>query len=158
MPRGKYRIRKPALAPDPVYRSQLVNRLINYVMQAGKKDTARRIVYRALDIAKKQLGQEPVAILEGAVKQASPLLEVRPRRIGGATYQVPMEVRPERKTMLAIRWMVEAARGKRGKPAEVFLAQEIMDAYKGEGAAIKKRDELHRMAEANRAFAHFTRF
>jgi len=158
MPRGKYRSRRPVIAPDPIYRSVLVAQLTNYVMQVGKKETARQIVYRALKAAAEQLKKEPLEVLEGAVKNASPLLEVRPRRIGGATYQVPSEVRPERKVMLSLRWIVDAAREKQGKPMAQFLAQEIMDAFKGEGTAIRKRDEMHRMAEANRAFAHFTRF
>ena len=158
MPRGKFRSRKPILSPDPVYESVLVHKLINYLMVGGKKETARNIVYRALDVVKDKTKQEPLTVLETAVKNASPLLEVRARRIGGANYQIPTEVRPERKAMLAIRWIVEAAREKQGKPMEVFLSNEILDAFKGEGTSIRKRDEMHRMAEANRAFAHFTRF
>jgi small subunit ribosomal protein S7 len=158
MPRGKYRSRRPVLGPDPVYRSLLVHKLINYVLERGKKYTAKTVVYAALKMVAEKIGKEPTEILETAVKNASPLLEVRARRIGGANYQIPTEVRPERKVMLALRWIVDAAREKQGKPMAEFLAQEILDAYKGEGTAIKKRDELHRMAEANRAFAHFTRF
>lgn len=158
MPRGKFRSRKPTLSPDPIYGSVLVHKLINYLMMSGKKETARNIVYRALAIVKDKTKKEPLGVLETAIKNASPLLEVRARRIGGANYQVPTEVRPERKTMLALRWIVEAARDKQGKPMEVFLSDEILDAFKGEGSAIRKRDEMHRMAEANRAFAHFTRF
>lgn len=158
MPRGKFRTRKPDLAPDPVHRSVLVHKLINYVMLGGKKHTARQVVYQALAVAGEKTKQDPIHLLETAVKNASPLLEVRARRIGGANYQVPTEVRPERKVMLALRWIVEAARGKQGKPMADFLANELIDAFKGEGSAVKKRDEVHRMAEANRAFAHFTRF
>ena len=146
------------LAPDPVYKSVLVAKLINYLMLAGKKETARNIVYEALKMAAKPTKKEPLAVLEEAVKNASPLLEVKARRIGGATYQVPTEVRPERKIMLSLRWIVDAAREKQGKPMQTYLAEEIVNAFKGEGTAIKKRDEMHRMAEANRAFAHFTRF
>jgi small subunit ribosomal protein S7 len=158
MPRGKYRVRKPPLAPDPVRHSILVHKLINYLMRRGKKETASDIVYQTLESIEQKMGKEPLEILETAVKNASPMLEVRARRIGGANYQIPTEVRPERKIMLALRWIVEAARGKQGRPMKEFLAQEIIDAFKGEGTAIRKRDEMHRMAEANRAFAHFTRF
>ncbi len=127
-------------------------------MLGGKKETARNIVYRAFALIKEKTKQEPLSVLETAIKNASPLLEVRARRIGGTNYQIPTEVRPERKIMLSLRWIIGAARAKQGKSMEVFLSDEILDAFKGEGSAIKKRDEIHRMAEANRAFAHFTRF
>ncbi|MCM8798140.1 MAG: 30S ribosomal protein S7 [Candidatus Omnitrophica bacterium] len=143
------------VSPDPIYNSKLIQRLINMVMWEGKKTIAEKIVYSALEIASQQLKVEPLEVIQKAVDNVRPLLEVRPRRVGGATYQVPMEVRPERSTALALRWMRDAARRKQGKPMEEKLAEEIVDAFKGQGSAIKKREETHKMAEANKAFAHF---
>ncbi|MCM8765860.1 MAG: 30S ribosomal protein S7 [Candidatus Omnitrophica bacterium] len=143
------------VSPDPIYNSKLIQRLINMVMWEGKKTIAEKIVYSALEIASQQLKVEPLEVIQKAVDNVRPLLEVRPRRVGGATYQVPMEVRPERSTALALRWMRDAARRKQGKPMEERLAVEIVDAFKGQGSAIKKREETHKMAEANKAFAHF---
>jgi small subunit ribosomal protein S7 len=145
-----------AIAPDPLYGNVTVQRLINKVMQRGKKSLAERIVYAALDEVKSKSGQEPVKVLDKALGNVMPLLEVRPRRVGGATYQVPIEVRPERRLSLGLRWLVEFARqrrDRRGMPAK--LAAEILDASVGQGGAVKKREDTHRMAEANKAFAHY---
>lgn len=149
------RAEKREIPPDPVYNSTLVQKLINMVMWEGKKTIAEKIVYSALEIASQKLGREPLEVLRKAVENARPLLEVRPRRVGGATYQVPMEVKPERGNTLALRWMRDFARRRRGKPMKEKLAEELIDAYKGQGLAVKKREETHKMAEANRAFAHF---
>jgi small subunit ribosomal protein S7 len=132
-------------------------RFINYVMKDGKKSTAEKIVYTALEKVKEVTKEDPIVIFEKALENASPLLEVSSRRVGGANYQVPREVRPERRFMLAVRWIIGAARSKKGKPMAEKLAEELMAAAKNEGAAIKKKQDTHRMAEANRAFAHFAR-
>ena len=145
--------RRSALQPDEVYGSVKVAKLINYVMERGKKDTARKVVYKAFDELKKE--GEPLAIFEDALEKAAPTVEVRSRRVGGANYQVPREVRPERRLSLGLRWMVEAAEGTKGKPMHESLAKEILSAHKGEGAAVTKKETTHRMAEANKAFAHF---
>src|ERR1700722_1440817 len=139
--------------PDDVYGSFKVAKLINYVMERGKKDTARKIVYQVMEELKKE--GDPVAIFEEALEKASPSVEVRSRRVGGANYQVPREVRPERRLALGLRWIVEAAEGTKGKPMNESLLHEIQSAYKGEGAAVTKKETTHRMAEANKAFAHF---
>ncbi|MBI2023235.1 30S ribosomal protein S7 [Candidatus Giovannonibacteria bacterium] len=147
---------KREIIPDPVYGSTLVSKFTNQIMQGGKKATAQKVMWGALEVIKKTKKEEdPVTILENAIKNVSPTVEVRPRRVGGATYQVPHEVRPERKLALALRWLTAAARGKKGKPMAEKLAEEILLAYKNEGSAIKKKLDTHRMAEANRAFAHF---
>jgi len=142
--------------PDRLYGSVVVTKLINYIMVDGKKSVAESIVYDALARAGKELETEPVKVLEEALNNTSPVLEVRSRRVGGATYQVPREVRPERRMQLSLRWLVAASRGhkKRHSMAEA-LAEEIVLAAKGEGDAVKKKENMHRMAEANRAFAHF---
>lgn len=145
--------RKNILEPDPVYGSLKVSKLVNYVMERGKKDTARKIVYKVMEELKKE--GDPVIILEEALEKASPSVEVRSRRVGGANYQVPREVRPERKLALGMRWIVEAAEGTKGKPMHESLLNEIKAAHKGEGAAVTKKETTHRMAEANKAFAHF---
>jgi len=155
MPRRNSAVKKDVL-PDPIYKSKVVTKLVNQVMQDGKKGLAQRIVYGAFDIVKEKMGIEPLEAFETALENIKPVLETKSRRVGGATYQVPMEIRPERRQTLAIRWMVSFARkrsGERGMDAK--LAGEIMDAYNSTGASIKKRDEMHRMAEANKAFAHF---
>jgi len=139
--------------PDEVYGSFKVAKLINYVMERGKKDTARKIVYKVMEELKKD--GDPVAILEEALEKAAPSVEVRSRRVGGANYQVPREVRPERRMALGLRWIVEAAEGTKGKPMAETLLNEIRAAYKGEGSAVTKKETTHRMAEANKAFAHF---
>ena len=148
---------KTTVKPDPRYGSLKVAKLINRVMVAGKKNAARKVVYGALEIAKeKSNGENPADILETALKNASPVTEVRSRRIGGVNYQVPREVRPERRLALSIRWMVEAARNKKGSPMSERLSAEILAASKNEGEAIKKKENTHKMAEANKAFAHFS--
>jgi small subunit ribosomal protein S7 len=136
-----------------MYGSVVVSKLINYVMERGKKDTARKIVYKVMEELKKD--GDPVALLNEALDKASPTVEVRSRRVGGANYQVPREVNPNRKLALGLRWIVEAAEGTKGKPMDKALLSELQAALKGEGAAVAKRETTHRMAEANKAFAHF---
>ena len=154
MPRRGRAVRRE-IAPDAKYQNMTVARLINRVMMRGQKLTARHIVYGALDIIEQQEKQSPVTVLEQAVRNATPLLEVKPRRVGGATYQVPVEVRPERALSLAIRWLVRSARARAGKSMAEKLAAELGDAARGQGATAKKREDTHKMAEANRAFAHY---
>ena len=146
-----------ALEKDERYSSQSVSRLVNYIMVRGQKETARKIVYAAFEEIKnaKEGGGDPVEIFETAVRNAGPQMEVRSRRVGGANYQVPREVRPERRLALALRWIIAAARKQKGKPMHRSLASEIMLAAREEGTAVKKKEDTHRMAEANRAFAHF---
>lgn len=142
--------------PDIVYNSQKLAKFINIVMQEGKKDIARSAVYKAFDIIKEKTGNpNPLEIFDTAIKNAGPMVEVRSRRIGGANYQVPREVRPERRTALAMRWIIGAARSKKGAPIHEKLAEELILASKNEGIAVKKRDDTHKMAESNKAFAHF---
>lgn len=143
--------------PDIEFDNVALARFINYVMHDGKKSVAERVVYGALDKIKQEHKVEPKEVFEKALENASPLVEVRSRRVGGANYQVPHEVRRERRFMLAARWIIGAARAKKGKPMADKLAEELFAAYKNEGAAIKKKQDVHRMAEANRAFAHFAR-
>lgn len=140
-------------AADPMYGSVKVSKLINYVMERGKKDTATKIVYKVMEELKKE--GDPVAILEDALEKASPTVEVRSRRVGGANYQVPREVNPQRRLALGLRWIVEAAEGTKGKPMAETLLAEIKAAHKGEGSAVSKKETTHKMAEANKAFAHF---
>jgi len=156
--RGKSTYKKHILKPDYRYNSVLLSKFINYLMADGKKEIATNIVYTAFDIIKKKINKEPLQIFDQAVENASPILEVKPRRIGGATYLVPIEVRPERRVTLALRAIVDATTKKQGKPAYEFLADEIMAAFNNEGSAIAKKDELHKMAEANKAFAHYAKF
>lgn len=142
--------------PDLVYNSQKLGKFINCVMWSGKKETARSIVYDALDIIKEKTGNpNPLEIFELALKNTGPTMEVRSRRIGGANYQVPREVRPERRLALAIRWIIGAARSGKGKPMAQKLADELIAAANNEGVAVKKREDTHKMAESNKAFAHF---
>ncbi len=142
--------------PDIVYNSQKLGKFINNIMWSGKKETARKIVYGAFDVIKEKTGNpNPLEVFDTAIKNASPMMEVRSRRIGGANYQVPVEVRPERKLALAMRWIIDAARNKKGEAMHKKLAEEIMLASKNEGSACKKREDTHKMAEANKAFAHF---
>ncbi len=140
---------------DSVYHSPLVSKFINKVMMSGKKSLAEHIVYGAFDVISEKTGKDALEVFETAVKNATPLLEVRPRRVGGATYQVPMEVRPARRTSLAIRWLVQYARQRGERSMQERLATEIADAAQNAGGAVRKRDETHRMAEANKAFAHY---
>jgi small subunit ribosomal protein S7 len=139
--------------PDEVYGSVKVSKLINYVMECGKKDTARKIVYKVMEELKKD--GDPVALLEQALENASPTVEVRSRRVGGANYQLPREVNPNRRLALGLRWIVDAAEGTKGKPMNESLLAELQAAIKNEGAAVTKKETTHRMAEANKAFAHF---
>jgi small subunit ribosomal protein S7 len=155
MSRRRQAIKRP-LAEDPKYRSKLVTRLVNTVMCNGKKNTAERIVYGAFDqLTEANTTTSPLDILQRAVDNAKPRLEVKPRRVGGATYQVPMEVPADRQASLALRWLVDFADARKGVPMMKALAAEIMEAYQGQGNAIRKRDEVHKMAQANKAFAHF---
>jgi len=147
---------KPVRRPDIQYKSEAISRFINTVMLDGKKDTARKVVYDALDLIAAQEGNpDPLETFETAIRNVAPLMEVRSRRVGGANYQVPREVPQQRRVSLAYRWLINAARAKKGKPMAQKLADEIMLAVKNEGTAIKKKDDMHRMAEANKAFAHF---
>ncbi|MDI6591671.1 MAG: 30S ribosomal protein S7 [Patescibacteria group bacterium] len=146
---------KRIILPDPVYGNVTVAKFINQVMRRGKKEKARKIVYKAFDIIKERTKKEPLEIFDLALKNVKPVLEVRPRRIGGATYQVPRPVLAERGMTLSMRWIIGAARSKKGKPMREKLAEELIAAANNTGAAIKKKEDTHRMAEANRAFAHF---
>ncbi len=143
--------------PDLNYGSVSVARFINYLMEDGKKRVAEKIMYEAMENLKKETGQEPLQVFEKALENVSPMVEVTSKRVGGANYQVPREVRQERKFMLAVRWLIDAARKKTGKPMAQKLSEELLLASKNEGSAVKKKQDTHRMAEANRAFAHFAR-
>ncbi len=146
---------KRQLVNDPVYGSPLVSQLINKILRDGKKSTAERIVYQALEQTREKTGTDPVVTLKRALDNVKPALEVRSRRVGGATYQVPVEVRPARSVTLAMRWLVTFSRQRREKSMVERLANEILDASNGLGAAVKRREDMHKMAEANRAFAHY---
>ncbi|MCL5006968.1 MAG: 30S ribosomal protein S7 [Patescibacteria group bacterium] len=150
------RAEKRERKPDAIYSSVALSRFINYVMSDGEKNAAEKVVYSALKEIEKETKEKPIEVFEKALENVSPRVEVASRRIGGANYQVPREVRPERKFMLASRWIIEAARSKKGKPMARRLADELLAAYKNEGAAVKKKQDIHRMAESNRAFAHFS--
>ena len=154
MPRRR-EIKKRAILPDPVFTDAQVAKFINRVMRRGKKSTAENIVYGALDLLGQHVSKDPVAALEQAVRNATPLLQVKPRRVGGATYQVPVEVQPDRGLFLALSWLVKSARARKGKAMMERLADELTDAFQGQGVTIKRREDTHRMAEANRAFAHY---
>jgi len=153
MPRGNYK--KHEVQPDAVYNSVVISKFINQIMKQGKKTAARKIVYGAFDIVKEKTKKEPMDVFEQALKNVSPLLEVKSKRVGGATYQVPVEVKGERKLALAFRWIIASARSKKGRSMADKLAQELQDAASNTGNAVKKKIDTHRMAEANRAFAHF---
>lgn len=157
MRKGKV-ARSFTILPDAQYNSLTVAKLVNYVMREGKKSIAQKIVYKALEKAEKNIKKPGAEILDVALANASPNIEVRSRRIGGATYQVPVEVRPERKMQLALRWVTSAARKKQGKPMFEFLADEIISAYQNEGEAIHLRELMHKAADANKAFAHLARY
>ena len=154
MPR-RNRPPKRKIAPDIKYDSVLVSQFINKLMQQGKKSTAQRIFYDALDLIEERTKRPGLDVFEQAVKNATPILEVKPRRVGGATYQVPVEVRAERRLSLAIRWLVASTRNRSGRSMAEKLASELMDAASNTGTTVKKREDTHRMAEANRAFAHY---
>ena len=143
------------MIPDPVYRSTAVTQLVNKVLQRGKRSTAERIVYAALSTVEEKTGSEPVGTLKRAIENVRPQLEVRSRRVGGATYQVPVEVRPRRANTLALRWLVNYSRDRREHTMAERLANEIMDASNGIGSSVKRREDLHKMADANKAFAHY---
>lgn len=153
----KKRKYKKFYQPDIIHNSLAVGRFINYLMQEGEKSVAEKLLYKTFEKIKKETKQEPLDVFQKALDNASPLVEVVSKRVGGANYQVPREVRPERKFFLACHWIIDAARGGKGKPMAEKLSAEIIAASKNEGAAIKKKQNIHRMAEANRAFAHFAR-
>ena len=148
--------KKKQIKPDPVYENTTVAKFINYIMKGGKKSVARKIVYDTFEIIKSKK-KDPIEVFEEAIKNAAPILEVRPRRIGGATYQVPIEVKKDRRLALALRWIIEAAKSKKGAPMSQKLAKELIEAANKTGAAVRKKENVHRMAEANKAFAHFAR-
>ena len=154
MPR-KGHVAKRDVLPDPIYNSKLVSRLINNIMQDGKKGTAQTILYNAFDIIAEKTGREPMEVFEEAIENIMPVLEVKARRIGGANYQVPVEVRPERRITLGLRWLVQYSRSRGEKTMEQRLANEIIDAANNTGASVKKREDTHKMPEANKAFAHY---
>lgn len=154
MPR-RYRPPKRKVEPDVRYNSLTVARFINRIMKYGKKSVATRIMYDALDIVEQRMKKPPLEVLDEAMKNVSPILEVKPRRVGGSTYQIPVEVPPHRRDSLAMRWILAATRNRSDKSMAEKLAGELMDAARGTGAAVKKREDTHRMAEANRAFAHY---
>jgi small subunit ribosomal protein S7 len=146
----------PGVKPDARFSNVLASKLINNIMKDGKKSIAEKIFYRATDtIAQKLKTDDPMKVVETAIENIKPIVEVKSRRVGGANYQVPVQVNPKRQQTLAIRWLLQATRGKKGKPMHIILAQELMDAYKKEGSAMTVRENTHRMAEANKAFAHF---
>ncbi len=154
MPRKGY-IAKRDVLPDPMYNSKLVTKLVNNVMESGKKSVAQKIVYDAFNIVKEKTGKEPLVAFEEAMNNIMPVLEVKARRVGGATYQVPIEIRADRRQALGLRWLVRYARLRNEKTMKERLANEIMDAINGMGGAFKKKEDTHKMAEANKAFAHY---
>ncbi len=154
MPRRRVVAKRPIL-PDPKFASQRLTRFVNMVMRNGKKSIAERIVYGALDIVVDKNGKDPLEVFEKALENIQPMVEVKSRRVGWATYQVPVEVRPHRATALAMRWLSDSARKRSEKSMGMRLASEILDAYENKGTAVKKREETHKMAEANKAFAHY---
>ncbi len=151
----RYKPEKRPIPPDPRYGNVTLQIFINKVMRRGKKSVAEKVVYGALDRIQAQTGRDPLDVFQQAIRQATPVLEVKPRRVGGATYQVPVEIRPDRRLALSMRWILNAARNRNGRSMSEKLAAELLDAANGTGAAIKRRDDTHRMAEANRAFVHY---
>ncbi len=145
------------IKPDFKYNNALVSRFVNYIMDEGKKGVATKVVYKSFDIVKEKTKQDPLEVFDNAVNKVSPILEVKSKRVGGANYQVPMEVRGDRRIQLAFRWIISAAKSKKGKPMAEKLADEFIEITKNAGAAMKKREDVQKMAEANRAFAHFAR-
>ncbi|GAT18477.1 30S ribosomal protein S7 [Secundilactobacillus pentosiphilus] len=154
MPR-KGNVQKREVLPDPIYNSKMVTRLINHLMLDGKRGTASQILYGAFDLIKKETGNDPVEVFDEAMKNVMPVLEVKARRVGGSNYQVPIEVRPERRSTLGLRWIVNYSRSRGEHTMTERLAREIMDAANNTGASVKKREDTHKMADANRAFAHY---
>lgn len=158
MPRKKTKSFKRDNAPDIKYNNVLVSKMINKIMRSGKKRLAEKLLYDAMEEIQTKMKQEPIEVFEGAIKNVSPQVQVRAKRVGGATYQVPMEVRGDRKIHLAMTWILDSSRSKSGRSFDKLLAQELMDAYNNQGDAMKKKEDTHRMAEANKAFAHFARY
>ncbi|MEJ7651842.1 MAG: 30S ribosomal protein S7 [Chloroflexia bacterium] len=154
MPR-RAKVQKRELLPDPRYGNRVLSRFINKIMYGGKKGTAERVVYGALGIINQQTQRDPIEVFEAAMRNATPVLEVKPRRVGGSTYQVPVEIRGDRRQSLAMRWLIAAARGRNGRSMAEKLAAEMLDASNNVGTAVKRREDTHRMAEANKAFSHY---
>lgn len=154
---AKKKIVKQNIIPDPVYDSVMLSKFINKIMEQGKKTIARKIVYQAFDIIKEKTKKEPLEVFDVAVKNACPIVEVKSKRVGGAVYQVPMEVKGNRKISLGMKWLISSAKTKKGRAMREKLAEELIAASKGEGNAVKRKNDIHRMADANRAFAHFAR-
>ena len=146
---------KRDVQPDPIFEDKLITRFVNNLMKDGKKNVARKIVYQAFEIIEERTGETGIEIFRAALQNSTPVVEVKSRRVGGATYQVPVEVRQERGTALGMRWLIRAARSRNDKSMSLRLSRELIDASKNEGGAVRKKDETHRMAEANKAFAHF---
>ncbi|MFH1025959.1 MAG: 30S ribosomal protein S7 [Nitrospirota bacterium] len=154
MPRRRV-VEKREILPDPKYNSKIVSKFVSALMESGKKSTAERICYGAFEILKQKTGTDPLKVYKTALDNVKPVLEVKPRRVGGATYQVPVEIRPNRRTALAFRWIIKYSRARTEKTMKEKLAGELMDAYNNTGTSIKKKEDTHKMAEANKAFAHF---
>jgi small subunit ribosomal protein S7 len=154
MPRRR-EVEKRDILPDPKYNSKIVSKFVNAIMQNGKKSTAEKILYGSFEILKNKTGNDPIKVFKTALENVKPILEVKPRRVGGATYQVPVEIRPHRRTALAFRWLLNYSRARAEKTMQEKLAGELLDAFNNTGASIKKREDTHRMAEANKAFAHY---
>ncbi|MFA7308619.1 MAG: 30S ribosomal protein S7 [Patescibacteria group bacterium] len=158
MSRGKSLIAKHKLAPDPIHNSLILAKFVNHLMWDGKKSVASRIVYDAFDIIEKKTGKKGLDVFSAAMKNVSPSVKVKSRRVGGANYQVPMEVKKDQKLMFAMKWVIAAVRAKKGRSTAEELAEELMLASEAQGAAVKKKEDTHRMAESNRAYAHFARY
>lgn len=154
MPRRR-EVEKRDILPDPKYNSKIVSKFVNAIMQNGKKSTAEKILYGSFEILKNKTGNDPIKVFKTALENVKPILEVKPRRVGGATYQVPVEIRPHRRTALAFRWLLNYSRARAEKTMQEKLAGELLDAFNNSGASIKKREDTHKMAEANKAFAHY---
>lgn len=155
--RKKSHVKKRTVSPDPKYNNPTVGKFINYIMQKGKKSIARDIVYGAFGVISEKTKKDPIDVFDEAIKNAAPLLELKSRRVGGANYQIPLQVRADRRMLLAMQWIIQAARSAKGRPIALKLADELMAAARNEGAAIKKKEDTQRMAHANKAFAHFAR-
>jgi small subunit ribosomal protein S7 len=154
MPRRRL-VEKKDILPDPKYNSKLVSKFVSVIMKDGKKATVEKVFYNALDIMKKKTGSDPIKVFKTAMENVKPLVEVKPRRVGGATYQVPVEIKPQRRTALAIRWIIKYSRDRSEKTMQEKLAGELLDAFNNTGSSIKKKEDTHKMAEANKAFAHY---
>ncbi|MBM4140765.1 MAG: 30S ribosomal protein S7 [Nitrospira sp.] len=154
MPRRRL-VEKKDILPDPKYNSKLVSKFISVIMKDGKKATVEKVFYNALDIMKKKTGSDPIKVFKTSMENVKPLVEVKPRRVGGATYQVPVEIKPQRRTALAIRWIIKYSRDRSEKTMQEKLAGELLDAFNNTGSSIKKKEDTHKMAEANKAFAHY---